>query len=980
LYHQEQNDAPRIIQLVSDGDVDTALERIEKFGGEDKEGLQRKFTLYMLCLMELTLLDSKESPNSVKSIEKILNGINTKLKKDISILNWGSFFSGYLMFKIISKLHHLRLDFKILYEYTDCWSYDWIQYCQNLNTQDFYILRIIAQIDLGSKARIKNLIDEKEFIFKVKTGVFDMELYDIDSFKSNAKGCAYVALKIMAYNPLFSQRLFEDSLEIARNSFSKHHQIISLLEVSRCYFLANKKNQSIDILNEAWTLSMTVMENANRLKFKYFEIIVEFIKQGEVAYGLDKLETIDNLDLYFNVIEELIQLGKFSDAITTIKKYLDEDSLIFISKKIFEKLTNTNTFEQFIELLNCENKSENILHFQLLKHQQRTEYKNKPKRDQLYFKDLIEKSEAYYSSNNIEEPSKILNEIVHELYLENKIIRFPRSVKFQGSQPSNVIDIVDIKMNEYNFSYKEFSLLPYYQNNFLASIKKSTIIPNADIISELLISSLENVNSSNSLRCIKYILENNVYPVSENLKMKLAEQLINLGQINEVFSLLEHYWLDSNKIKTLQRLQELVENDLFKSEFDSIHINLLTSISGFYEEQPHSLFLEDVYEKLKYLNFYGNKYETNLLVEDAFLFLSKSENFIKSYKLLGFLIEFLLLINRFDLINELILKIKSVQNEINKNDYSELIIDVTKVLAENRKNSEALVLISILESKSNLKECHFIDKALFNVINSMLDNGLYVEANQYIQNLSSINFRVMLKAKYYILNPDNSKNWFEKIRSDIELLQSSIVNFSLDARNKISDNIECFVFIAMLFEDADQMNYSNYLWNIAFNEAEKMLNIRHPSRNSRIKIKAMSESIISILEKLVTLEKWDMISGNLHRIISTQMRQEFLFNMGKNYFETRGFEASKKMILNFKTKDIIYMNRGIKDSIQFVDLDINAEIVKESINDLFQLEKTLECYALKKIFFSNLPQEKLDRYNRTLELQWAIDIKNQLPN
>ena len=37
LYHQEQNDAQRIIQLVTDGDIEIALQRIEAFGGGDEE-------------------------------------------------------------------------------------------------------------------------------------------------------------------------------------------------------------------------------------------------------------------------------------------------------------------------------------------------------------------------------------------------------------------------------------------------------------------------------------------------------------------------------------------------------------------------------------------------------------------------------------------------------------------------------------------------------------------------------------------------------------------------------------------------------------------------------------------------------------------------------------------------------------------------------------------------------------------------------
>ena len=91
LYHQEQNDAPRIVQLVADGDIETALERIEKFGGKDKEGLQRKFILYMLCLMELTLLDSKNKEYAKSGIEKILKHLSDNINLDYYELSLNHF-------------------------------------------------------------------------------------------------------------------------------------------------------------------------------------------------------------------------------------------------------------------------------------------------------------------------------------------------------------------------------------------------------------------------------------------------------------------------------------------------------------------------------------------------------------------------------------------------------------------------------------------------------------------------------------------------------------------------------------------------------------------------------------------------------------------------------------------------------------------------------------------------------------------------
>ena len=104
LYHQEQNDAPRIVQLVSNGDVETALQRIEAFGGDDKEGLQRKFILYMLCLMELTFNENSTNFDQIQSVNKILFNLESQKtffnKKDFE---WNAFFPELIIKQLISK-------------------------------------------------------------------------------------------------------------------------------------------------------------------------------------------------------------------------------------------------------------------------------------------------------------------------------------------------------------------------------------------------------------------------------------------------------------------------------------------------------------------------------------------------------------------------------------------------------------------------------------------------------------------------------------------------------------------------------------------------------------------------------------------------------------------------------------------------------------------------------------------------------------
>jgi hypothetical protein len=126
LHHQEQNAAPQIVELVAEGDFDSALKRIEDFGGRDKEGLQRKFILYMLCLMELALLESKYKPFRKEGIEKLLKHLDEQLPVDHTILNWNDFFPSYLVFQIVNQLKDLECDITSLFMRTQYWDIEWI--------------------------------------------------------------------------------------------------------------------------------------------------------------------------------------------------------------------------------------------------------------------------------------------------------------------------------------------------------------------------------------------------------------------------------------------------------------------------------------------------------------------------------------------------------------------------------------------------------------------------------------------------------------------------------------------------------------------------------------------------------------------------------------------------------------------------------------------------------------------------------------
>jgi hypothetical protein len=137
----EQNDAPRIIELVAKNDIETALVGIEAFGGNDQEGLQRKFTLYMLCLMELTLLESKDKAFRKEAIEKLLKHLDDNLPADRNVLNWNYFFPSHLVFKILCECEELNIDGMVIMRRTKDWDTDWISNTNVFSTNELNVVK-----------------------------------------------------------------------------------------------------------------------------------------------------------------------------------------------------------------------------------------------------------------------------------------------------------------------------------------------------------------------------------------------------------------------------------------------------------------------------------------------------------------------------------------------------------------------------------------------------------------------------------------------------------------------------------------------------------------------------------------------------------------------------------------------------------------------------------------------------------------------
>ncbi len=343
LHHLEQNDAPRIVELVANNDIETALQRIESFGGNDKEGLQRKFIIYMLCLMELTLLDSKAMPFRKEAIEKLLRHLDENLPSDHSVLNWNDFFPSYLMFQMACEWYLIGIDFLKLFKKTDQIESRWLnneKIC--INDKQFETLKYISdsidqqvftynaklyevkrldydqlldenEIKLNNYYKALLMIENSKFLHKKKLTYLAKKqlnkalcIYNIDEnrIKVLSKiGCEYFS---QGYKSASSQTLsiISDDINSIKDEKNKSYELSCLIDN---YLFCNDIKEALllsDEINNAYYKFCSILSIVNKLNnnndkqtedllskaFKLLDNIEDEFEKGDAQKRITKLK------------------------------------------------------------------------------------------------------------------------------------------------------------------------------------------------------------------------------------------------------------------------------------------------------------------------------------------------------------------------------------------------------------------------------------------------------------------------------------------------------------------------------------------------------------------------------------------------------------------------------------------------------------------------------------------------------------------
>lgn len=966
LHHQEQNAAPQIVALVAEGGFDSLLKRIEQFGGNDKEGLQRKFTLYMLCLMELTLLESKDKPFQKEGIEKLLKHLDEQLPIDHSVLNWGDFFSGHLIFRMASEAYELGLEFDPVIKRTEDFDFNWIESNGPCSTAAFFVIEKMS-LSIADKERKQELT--KYFLvgltnnkqFKYINSVLrkaDLEFKDeyldliatILASKRKIEKSIHYALKINDANDknlcliritniLLESNNYIEAREILPYLTIRYYRVVSLCLFSN-YLFRSKTGNHLNPLNEAIEICKTI-QNDSWLIMAKRRIAATFITQRKFTKA-------------FGMIGESLKMQTDRDEIKNY--YLTQLIDLFISAKKYDFALNLN-----LSLRDDKEKNKHIAKILFLQGKKEKGLKLiSNKKDTYCLEELIvylvqngKDKVAFYLLEKLAKMEFDITDIGVSLLKEGKIDLFHNLLitKKNSSIESPIKQFIQIVVDEHRTWRLDeiidcllFQLGDIETNKILNWIINNDKFRHVHTIVFRQIIELSIINND-----IKKIQDSQLkkltYRVQPFAHDKIIEKLILHFYTNEEkklsLNLLHENTSIENQIRIIDELLELesqgttVELEKYKEifmpiidkisteEFNNILARLYFKL-GERKKLEDSVYLtSDTYTKVKELIFIAKYYnkENNIVQSERFINLAIEE--VKNHDENE---------DKCSWYHELALVCFKNGNHIRSKKLLNLSIESLKLIDEDSAGMEADKIVSLFCKFNQFKEAI----------------QLIEEIDEYWQNFNYCRLIPLL------------------ISNNEELLSKNLINAAIKQLDKIK---------LLIAASAGYFGIKNYIKSIRY--MDSAIN----SAKDINDLTVQSEAFEAISNEFVNQENWHNAVAFIEKVTLKQNQLDLAISLGKQVSSVKKSEDIELISTHFYDQNLkLAFWKGVAKEIKLESIDL-IMIIHNLKKQIWNPKMFLEFYQLeiiKQIFMNRFSSDDEDKLAARLNLEWAIDIKNLL--
>ena len=862
LHHKEQNDAENIVALVANNEIDLALKRIESFGGTDKEGLQRKFILYMLCFMELILLESKTQPWRKEALEKILKHFDEQLPIDHSILNWNDFFPSYLIFQIACELAEMGFNYLLLYKRTDDWDSDWI------STKGPYF---DFQFDVLFSCVLEISIDSKKNSALIEISISLAKQGKIEKSDSTM-------LDVITYT---------------RDISDSSTKSIALMEISTAFAVIGNKLEAVD------SYMQEAISCVNTLKFDYIKSIT--------------LSQISN---------ELIKQGKLEKAISIVEDINDveQKSLTFSEISIaFAKLGKKKESSYYFKGINF---------------------------DYLKSITLCKISNELFKQGNIEEANLVIKEA----------ISFAKIISDELSMCDALIEI----SNTFDKQGKIVLATSTLQEALTLS-NNINVIWMKNLVLQKISSNLANQNKLvEAYECV-----NNISDSYEDkcLALKgIVEILAKKVDIDKALYFASYIFINSERIKALKEIfAQIAKLDKIKESNSVIKESLFYDHKVF-DDYKKCLILKEISNKLIK---HGNEVDSAFMLQKVIYYSKKIEDLSKKSYMFSIISNSLITQGKLDESTDAIKEAINCVNRIyDRLDANIIMKEITYILFKLGLFEDALSFARDLRYHSDIIEalCYISTKlALQNrleesktVMQETLDFIYDVRNNlTKVFGLSIVSYSFAKQGDF-----SQANNFLTKALTYIDIIEDN------------EDKSEAFKNISIALKKQGKLNEANSAIREALKFAQGIfcLNIK-------------SRAIQAISIEIFFQEKFQFAESTSLEIPIQNDFQSCWKEIAKTQIEEKGATIALETLSHLQNEEVRkYYLKGWAENVTINDL--TEELLLQALlllkDDPESIEHLLQTHAINELFFGEATNEVIQQYNRTLNIQWAMDIKQQI--
>ena len=860
LKYEEANDAPQIVAMVASGEIDLALKRIESFGGSDKEGIQRKFILYMLCLMELTLLESKDKPFRKDAIQKLLDHLDEQIPPDTSLINWSDFFPSNLMFQMSCELAEIGLDYSLLYIRTESWESDWMSEKSPFSSKQIQVLidaahfieneseKSIALIRIAVELAKQGQIEESLYIARGISDYF---------YKSNVlKNISFELRKNGRIEE--SALIIQESLVSARGIGVEWQKSRALLDIS--IELSNQGNLEVSasVFEESLALARCISKDDLKLSRALKDIAVELSKRGQVeASALLILESqaiarsiIDEgykIEALITIAAALANQGQLSEALSLIRESLA------IARSMHEKWQMSFSLSQIAEEL--------------------------------------------YNIGQVFEASSLMQESLTIALSDNHIIL-----------KTHALSSISLKLFKQGQVKKSLAIVRSISSDVT---KNSTL---RKIAIELF--KHEQLEEAKlMLQESLYVVQGKVYEYDTSAPLtKIAVELVKKGKVEE----------------SLIIARNSCDNLLMSRALRSIALELRKQ----------------------------DRMEESSLVLNEWLV---------NARCIGFE-----LMKNFEM--------KAVATELSKQGKVKESLTIAQSISDDRVKCDTLTVIFVeLSKQGKLEESESVMKEALTIAHDISEELEKIDTLIYVSDelgklgqLEESSF--LLRESIAIALGVNDERKKYRVWNDISVLQckQGYLEESLVIGRGISDD---FYKSSALKDISLELRKQGNI-EVSLSVMQESLTIARGISDGNLKSAALKNIAIELakqgdlaLAESVALE-----------IIQLAERHNSWKTIAQNVFKETDWQKSLQQNTQFKSDEArLFYLKGWANAVNECDADCVQEALSQLAHDSESVESILQSHALHEIFFGAADQKKFNRLNRTLNIQWALDIVAQFP-